>query len=103
MVLVVESRPSPLLPARGSKEWCLFSSTPQLPFKTPQIPFNRDHKALNSGTLGGVGSSLSMWGRLTLGAQIDGMQHFTAPGAYTVLSPLQAAESGRGAGGFQRR
>ena len=31
------------------------SSTPQLPFKTPQIPSNRDHKALNRGTLGGLG------------------------------------------------
>ena len=28
---------------------------PQLPFKTPQIPSNRDHKALNRGTLGGLG------------------------------------------------
>ena len=34
------------------------TSTPQLPFKIPQIPSNRDHKALNSGTLGGVGT----WG-----------------------------------------
>ena len=30
-------------------------STPQLPFKTPQIPSNRDHKALNRRTLGGLG------------------------------------------------
>ena len=29
---------------------------PQLPSKTPQIPSNRDHKALNRGTLGGLGS-----------------------------------------------
>ena len=29
--------------------------TPQLPFKTPQIPSNRDQKALNRATLGGVG------------------------------------------------
>ena len=27
------------------------TSTPQLPFKEPQIPSNRDHKALNRGTL----------------------------------------------------
>ena len=30
-------------------------STPQLPFKIPQIPSNRDYKALNRGTLGGLG------------------------------------------------
>ena len=28
------------------------TSTPQLPFKRPHIPTNRDHKALNRGTLG---------------------------------------------------
>ena len=28
---------------------------PQLPFKKPQIESNRDHKALNRGTLGGLG------------------------------------------------
>ena len=31
------------------------TSTPQLPAKIPQIPSNRDHKALNGGTLGGGG------------------------------------------------
>ena len=31
------------------------TSTPQLPFKETQIPFNRDHRALNRGTLGGLG------------------------------------------------
>ena len=31
-------------------------STPQLPFEEPQIPSNRDHKALNRGTLEGRGS-----------------------------------------------
>ena len=31
------------------------ASTPQLPFKKPQIPSNRDHKNLNRGTLGGAG------------------------------------------------
>ena len=31
------------------------TSTPQLPFKGPQIPSNGDHKALNGGTLGGAG------------------------------------------------
>ena len=31
------------------------TSTPQLPFKTPQIPSNRSHKALNRDTLGGLG------------------------------------------------
>ena len=29
---------------------------PQLPFKTPQVPSNRDCKALNRGTLGGLGT-----------------------------------------------
>ena len=33
------------------------TSTPQLPFKTPQIPSNRDYKAPNRGTLGGLGLS----------------------------------------------
>ena len=33
----------------------LYTSTPQLPFKTPQIPSNRGHKAINRGTLGGLG------------------------------------------------
>ena len=31
------------------------TSTPQLSFKRPHIPSNRDHKALNRGTLGGLG------------------------------------------------
>ena len=30
----------------------LYTTTPQLPFKTSQIPSNRDHKALDRGTLG---------------------------------------------------
>ena len=32
------------------------TSTPQLPFKIPQIPSNRDCKAPNRGTLGGLGT-----------------------------------------------
>ena len=32
------------------------TSTPQLPFKIPHIPSNRDHKAINRGTLGGLGT-----------------------------------------------
>ena len=31
----------------------VYTSTPQLPFKRPQIPSNRDHEALTRGTLGG--------------------------------------------------
>ena len=31
------------------------TSTPQLPFKRPQLLSNRDHKALNRATLGGPG------------------------------------------------
>ena len=32
-------------------------STPQLPFKKPEIPFDGDHEALNRDTLGGLSSS----------------------------------------------
>ena len=32
----------------------MFTSTPQLPFKRPQIPSNRDHKAVYRGTLRGL-------------------------------------------------
>ena len=32
--------------------------SPQLPFKRPQIPSNRDHKALKKGTLGAVGGGV---------------------------------------------
>ena len=32
------------------------TSTPQLRFKTPHIPTNRDHEALDRGTLGGLGT-----------------------------------------------
>ena len=32
-----------------------YTSTPQLPFKEPQIPSTRDHKAINRVTLGGLG------------------------------------------------
>ena len=42
----------------------IYTSTPQLPFKTPQIPSNRDHKALNRGTLGGLGRAYT-WDRYT--------------------------------------
>ena len=37
----------------------LFRMFQHPPFKEPQIPSNRDHKALNRGTLGGLGFSLS--------------------------------------------
>ena len=47
--------PRPRRPLQG----CSGSSTPQLPFKEPQIPFNREHKALNRATLGGLGSCRS--------------------------------------------
>ena len=36
------------------------SSTPQLPFKEPQMPSHRDHKALNKGTFGGVAEELCL-------------------------------------------
>ena len=34
------------------------TSTPQVPFKAPQIPSNRDHQALKRGTLGGAGTPM---------------------------------------------
>ena len=37
---------------QGVFEGCVSASTPQLSFKIPQIPSNRDHKALNRATLG---------------------------------------------------
>ena len=40
--------------------WATFlTSTPQLPFKRPQISSNGDHKALNRGTSGGVGKLMT--------------------------------------------
>ena len=33
----------------------LVASAPQIPFTAHQIPSNRDHKALNEGTLEGLG------------------------------------------------
>ena len=36
------------------------TSTPQLPFKRPQISSNRDHKALNRGTLEIAGSAFGV-------------------------------------------
>ena len=42
-------------PLDSLESWLSFllrTSTPQVPFKTPQIPPHRDHKALNRGTLG---------------------------------------------------
>ena len=58
------SHSRPLASARlSSLEDGLFSvmfvglcpAPPQLPFKRPQIPANRDHKALSRGTSGGLG------------------------------------------------
>ena len=60
----------PYLLQKGSELWapilkvvynsvrigCRITSTPSLPFKTPQIPSNGDHTALNRGTLGGQGT-----------------------------------------------
>ena len=34
------------------------TSSPQVPFKTPPIPSNRDHKALHGGTLKGIRKKL---------------------------------------------
>ena len=47
---------SPIIPLYTSP----LTSTPQLPFKIPQIPSNRDYKAPSRGTLGGLGSELQI-------------------------------------------
>ena len=46
----------------GTRSFC-GPAPPKLPFKTSQIPSNRDHKALTGGTLRGLG------GRLFFGSQ----------------------------------
>ena len=38
----------------------VMTSTLQLPFKTPQIPFNRDYKAVDRGTLEGLGNAVEL-------------------------------------------
>ena len=35
---------------------------PNYPLRNPKLPSNRDHEALNSGTLGGSGPSGDVWG-----------------------------------------
>ena len=47
------------------------TSTPQLPFKIPQIPSNRDHKALNRWTLGGLGIRAIIWSALRRSRHLD--------------------------------
>ena len=47
------------------------TSTPQLPFKRPQIPSNRDHKALNRGTLGGAGTTRAVSQSLRLSQRVS--------------------------------
>ena len=47
----------------------VYASTPQLPFKIPQIPSNRDYKALDRGTLGGLGVYICLK-RATLGTAV---------------------------------
>ena len=78
------------------KKRLTYSSTPQLPFKIPHIPTNRDQKALNRGTLGGSGFRSSFQvvligdhGRpgLSFGLRRDRKKH----GAFVV----QWVESGR--------
>ena len=49
--------------------WC--SSIPQLPFNRPPIPSNRYHKALNGGTLGGLGGGVIL-GELIKGTTVGG-------------------------------
>ena len=49
------SRASRTRPPRVRRRSKVFSSTPQLPFKISQRPSNRDYKAPDRGTLGGLG------------------------------------------------
>ena len=44
------------------------ASTPQIPFKRPQIPSHGYHKALTRGTLGGVGADDDFWNPVLLSA-----------------------------------
>ena len=68
----------------GTNNSLMYSSTPQLPFKEPQIPSNRDHKALNRGTLGGLGLFMffneSIYA-MSSGSPSSGPWWRTAPGA----------------------
>ena len=45
------------VPCQTSPGMSVLYQHPQLPFKRPQIPSYRDHKALNRGTLGSQGTS----------------------------------------------
>ena len=49
--------PTPELDSWFQKTKGPFHQNPQLPFKIPRIPTNRDHKPLDRGTLGGLGRS----------------------------------------------
>ena len=44
-----------VLPGSMNPKWRFQPATPQLPFKRPQTPSDRDHKALNRDTLAGLG------------------------------------------------
>ena len=52
------------------------TSTPQLPLKEPQIPSNRDHNALNRGTLGGLGRSVNIAAKGSLGCYTSGLDNW---------------------------
>ena len=55
-LVLLKARAAPMAQMGNGLRW---TSTPQLPFEEPQIPSNRDHKALNRGTLGGLGRGTS--------------------------------------------
>ena len=66
------------------------TSTPQLPFKIPHIPTNRDQKTLKRATLGGLGRAL-IWPYLSFKGALKGtMEPVTRGlrGANARLAPL---------------
>ena len=60
------------------------TSSPQLPFKIPHIPSNRDHKALNGGTLGGLGRACRLL-RMVRAVEARVIRHEGSVGIYTIL------------------
>ena len=66
------------------------SSTPQLPFKTPQIPSNRDYKALNRGTLE-VRWGVLVYGSILVFTRAQGCVDRTQDGMLPLRVSQQAA------------
>ena len=54
-MMLAASRKLDLCQGQNSLTWTIQPATPQLPSKIPQIPSDRDHKALKGLALEGVG------------------------------------------------